>query len=374
MKRVSAASAGYVARRALDSIGRARRFALDDEGPVTRELWVLPLSDEALAERLVGLDVSFVGGFADAGVGGAEGAEGASSVWLVRRLGQRTLAAAMRVQKKPWSPRETVALGRDIAIGLAALERLSLSLGPLSPDGVTLVECSAHVVAEELVTALVGGVTEGRGSALSAASPRYTPPAQANGEPWDAAANRYVLGLMLYRLLSGSHPFSGAGLRHALDEAAHREAPPFEEALALAMPPGLLERVVGQHMQVQSTLMFACRTIDPYRSSCFFRKSAKSSGAKNAGSSPRARNRSLVSGDSIIRRLSDASRSRVSRETPAGARKPIHARISNPGRLADSAIVGIPGRAIAGRALETASALRRPALTCGATVAVVSNV
>src|SRR5262249_54121515 len=38
---------------------------------------------------------------------------------------------------------------------------------------------------------------------------------------------------------AGEHPFSGAGLRHALGEAAHREAPPFAPAVAARLPSGL---------------------------------------------------------------------------------------------------------------------------------------
>jgi hypothetical protein len=48
-----------------------------------------------------------------------------------------------------------------------------------------------------------------------------------------------VLGLVLYRLLTGEHPFAGAGLRHALSDAAHRDPAPFANAVASALPSGL---------------------------------------------------------------------------------------------------------------------------------------
>lgn len=242
MKRATAAGAGYVAGRALDPVGRARRFALSDEEHASRELWLVPPADEALAARLCELGALGVGGFVDAGTS-EEG------VWLVRRLGHRTLAGAMRGQKAPWSARATAAFGRDVALALGALEKRSLGAGALTPDGISLLEGRPVLVADELVGALLGAQATARGSVISAASPLYTPPAQADGAPWDAAANRYVLGLLLYRLLAGAHPFTGAGLRHALGEGAHREAPPFEDAIARSMPPGL-----------QS---FVLRSIDP---------------------------------------------------------------------------------------------------------------
>ncbi|MCA9689165.1 MAG: hypothetical protein KC636_06110, partial [Myxococcales bacterium] len=68
--------------------------------------------------------------------------------------------------------------------------------------------------------------------------PRWLPPDQADGAPWDAAADCHALGLVLYRLLAGEHAFAGSGLRLAM-QAARRGAPPLREELARALPPGL---------------------------------------------------------------------------------------------------------------------------------------
>mgnify|MGYP000116587514 CR=1 FL=1 len=93
--------------------------------------------------------------------------------------------------------------------------------------------------AASLVSAMMGAPEAAGTAGVSGLSPLWTPPPQADGEVWDSAANRYVLGLMLYRLLAGEHAFGGAGLRHALGEARHREAPPFVAAVAGALPSGL---------------------------------------------------------------------------------------------------------------------------------------
>ncbi len=70
--------------------------------------------------------------------------------------------------------------------------------------------------------------------------PRWLPPEQADGAPWDAAARRYVLGLLLYRALSGDHAFAthGRGLRLAM-QAARRGPSPFDANIARDLPPGL---------------------------------------------------------------------------------------------------------------------------------------
>src|SRR5262249_7202526 len=97
----------------------------------------------------------------------------------------------------------------------------------------------AQLLATALVGALLGAKDASSTREMSGLSPLWTPPAQADGAVWDSAANRYALGLLLYRLLAGEHPFAGAGLRHALGEAAHREAPPFAPSVATALPSGL---------------------------------------------------------------------------------------------------------------------------------------
>jgi hypothetical protein len=131
-------------------------------------------------------------------------------------------------------------IGLGIARALAACEKASLFPGPLSPDAAQIDEGGAVTLpAAGLVAALVGAAAPEAARGSGEISPLWTPPAQADGAVWDSAANRYALGLLLYRLIAGEHPFSGAGLRHALGEAAYREAPPFVEGVAEALPAGL---------------------------------------------------------------------------------------------------------------------------------------
>lgn len=233
MRRVEASAAGHTTGVTLAPRGRATRA---ESGP-GREIFRLPASSEALGDRLLALGAEGVGGFSDGGLD-AEG------VWLVRRTDGARLGETLRDRKGPWPFREAVAIARALARALAACEAASLFPGPLTPEAVTLEAGeapSARLPAEALVSALLGDPAARAESARaeSALSPLFTPPAQADGAPWDAAANRYALGLVLYRLLAGEHPFGGAGLRHALGEAAHREAAPFAPSVAATLPAGL---------------------------------------------------------------------------------------------------------------------------------------
>jgi eukaryotic-like serine/threonine-protein kinase len=133
----------------------------------------------------------------------------------------------------------TLAKLRDLATALAVCETRAVFPGPLRPSEIALGSdgrVEAFVLADGWVRALVGGSPQGSGS--SAPSARWTPPEQAGGAPWDNAANRYVLGLAAYRLLTGAHPFSGIGLRDAM-AAQSTAPPPFEEAIARTLKPGI---------------------------------------------------------------------------------------------------------------------------------------
>ncbi|WP_437694137.1 serine/threonine protein kinase [Sorangium sp. So ce176] len=261
MRRASPEQAGYTEGAPLPAIGRAARWRCG----AAEELWRLGGADqggpagperEAVAARLLSLGGAGIGGFIDGGVDAAAEGEGAAAarpdgapVWLVRRLAGASLSDRMRARRGPFPFEEALRLAIAIGRALAACERASLFPGPLSPDAI-LVDDAGQVTlpADALVAALVGGQA-GRGAApeprpegarvSSAIPPLWTPPAQADGALWDSAANRYALGLVLYRLLAGEHPFAGAGLRHALGEAAHREPPPFVEGVAASLPAGL---------------------------------------------------------------------------------------------------------------------------------------
>lgn len=219
----------------LPPCGRASRN--EAKGNEPREIWRLPIEDEAVGDRLIELGKAGIGGFVDGGVH-EEG------VWLLRKAPSAMLAEKIRERKGPWGWQEAVRVGLAIARALAAGEKASLFVGALAPDSVGVDETGGiYLPAAALVGALLGAKESGGRGALTIA-PHWTPPEQADGAVWDSAANRYALGLLLYRLIAGEHPFGGAGLRHALDEASRREAPPFVESIAAALPSGLQSLVL----------------------------------------------------------------------------------------------------------------------------------
>ena len=221
-----------------EPVGRASRSLVTIQNGTVAELWALGPNDGGLAKRLATLGASGVGGF-DLGYG--EDVEGA---FVLRRVPSLVLEGLGKGER-------TEGLGalaklRDLAQALAACEKMAIFPGPLRPADVALAgpgRDEAWIIAEHYVRALVGETRVSHGSS-SGPSPRWTPPEQAAGAPWDNAANRYVLGLVAYRLLSGAHPFSGVGLRDAL-RAQAAPPPPFADDVARTLRPGVQSLVLS---------------------------------------------------------------------------------------------------------------------------------
>lgn len=208
------------------AVGRARRLVLEDDA----ELWRLTDADDPALARLRAWGPVGIGGFVDAGCD-AEGA------WLWRPPAGLRLDGWLRAGPYPWERVRPLVVA--LVERLAWCEAHSLFPGALAPAEVVVDEAEGSVVlrAESLVRGLLGEVEIG--ATGSPGLSRWVPPEQALGEPWDAAANRYVVGLATYRALAGHHPFSGQGLRRGMEEQARHGAPPLPDEVAAKLPPGV---------------------------------------------------------------------------------------------------------------------------------------
>jgi len=219
-------------------LGRALRFACTLETGTAAELWCFAAAEAALVKRLATLGLAGVGGF-DLGYG--DDAEGS---FILRRVASITLDGMAKGERVEGL--SALAKVRDLARALTACEKAGIFPGALRPIDVALSgpgRTEAWIAAEYYVRALAGDATAASG-ASSGPSPRWTPPEQAAGAPWDNAANRYVLGLVAYRLVAGAHPFSGIGLRDAM-RAQAAPPPPFDDAVARALRPGIQSLVLA---------------------------------------------------------------------------------------------------------------------------------
>lgn len=221
--------AGFQIGSSLAPVGRAQRFlctkACDNEPRF--EVWRLPSGAEAIAKRLLDLGERGVGGFV---VGGAD----EEGLWLIRRA-PSPLSLWLGEHSKPVDSKTAIAMIASLADSLGVCERAALFPGVLLPSTVDILDTGdCEIRADELVHGLLGA-----SPATPSASPRWKSPECIDGEGASFGGNRYVLGLFLYRLLCGEHPFSGRGMRLALADRAERGASPFSASIQSALPPGL---------------------------------------------------------------------------------------------------------------------------------------
>ncbi|WP_373047453.1 serine/threonine-protein kinase [Vulgatibacter sp.] len=76
-----------------------------------------------------------------------------------------------------------------------------------------------------------------------AGTPQYMPPEQIRGEPVDARADVYVLGVVLYELLTGANPFVAASIPEMLRRQAQEPLPRIETLLPDFRVPALDEAI-----------------------------------------------------------------------------------------------------------------------------------
>ncbi len=248
MRRASPEATGYAPGASRGTLGAASRHEVAERAEL--ELLRLPRLDDAKLGTLEALAKCGLGGVLDAG-------RDDEGPWLVRRLPEATLAELFRTSHEPWPWLEAAALVRDLCESLALATELGLEPGALSIQEIGIQEIGLQEVgldgigpvrgrrgfllASQLVAELTGETEPTRGTEPP---PLYTPLAQLEGRPWDGRASVWLLALVFYRLVAGRHPLQGLGLRRALEEMARSAFPPFDEALAVELPPGLQSLVL----------------------------------------------------------------------------------------------------------------------------------
>ena len=151
------------------------------------------------------------------------------------------------LQRAPRLPlADAVALLRQITAGLTPAHAAGIIHRDLKPENV-LLDAHGHVFISDFG---VGRDLPPRG-ALGAApdtlssligSPAYMAPEQLRGLPTDQRSDVYALGIILYEMLTGAPPFSGATIYEVAAQALTTPIPPFAQRGASMSP--LLERAI----------------------------------------------------------------------------------------------------------------------------------
>jgi non-specific serine/threonine protein kinase len=109
----------------------------------------------------------------------------------------------------------------QIGGGLDAAHRRGLVHGDVKPSNILLDEAGDAFLSDfGIAVDLFGG-----DAVLEGGSPRYLAPEQIRGDPVDGRTDIYSLGIVLYELLTGEHPFPGQDVRSVLRAQLEEQLP-----------------------------------------------------------------------------------------------------------------------------------------------------
>jgi eukaryotic-like serine/threonine-protein kinase len=146
---------------------------------------------------------------------------------------------------EPIAIRETLRIGRQVALGLAAAHEHGLIHRDVKPANIWIE--AAHggrikLLDFGLARPMVDAEQLTRSGSIIG-TPAYMAPEQANGEKIDHRCDLFSLGVVLYRLTTGQFPFSGKSpVATLIAVAVKSPAPP--ESLAIDLPAGLSDLIV----------------------------------------------------------------------------------------------------------------------------------
>jgi serine/threonine-protein kinase len=147
--------------------------------------------------------------------------------------------------------REAIAIAREVCAALDAAHRRGIIHRDLKPqniflsrtgDGAERVKILDFGVAKLLDAAVRAGPVTATGAVLG--TPFYMAPEQARGEKVDGRADLFALGVILYRALTGTLPFTGETLTEVLANLLTAELPSLSARAPEAGIPPRLESAV----------------------------------------------------------------------------------------------------------------------------------
>jgi serine/threonine-protein kinase len=160
------------------------------------------------------------------------------------------------------SPRQTAALGRQIAAGLQAIHERSIVHRDLKPGNV-MVDRSGHALVMDFGMAYHPEADKLTGAGAVMGTLAYLSPEHARGQPTDRRSDIYAVGLILFEMLTGRRPPADEqALPLALRDSGERCPPP--SRLVPEVPAALdavvlrcLEREPGRRFATASDLEHA---------------------------------------------------------------------------------------------------------------------
>lgn len=139
-----------------------------------------------------------------------------------------TLAALLDRRKTPFPPRQAAGVVRKLALGVDAAHARGIVHRDLKPQNVLVDEAQAEVLVTDFGVARIQGETRLTADGAILGTPAYMSPEQARGESTVVGplSDVYSLGVILYRLLTGTVPFGGTVLEVMIQICETAPRPP----------------------------------------------------------------------------------------------------------------------------------------------------
>ena len=146
-----------------------------------------------------------------------------------------TLEARLSIGALSWH--EIITIVRDIARGLGAIHAAKVIHRDLKPSNIMLpVLGDPRAVIVDFGHALVIDDARLTGTGLVLGSAHYMAPEQAKGGPIDHRADLYAVGVVLYRMLTGTLPFDHASPAEVMRMHQQEPVPPLRTGTTAPIP------------------------------------------------------------------------------------------------------------------------------------------
>ena len=151
--------------------------------------------------------------------------------------------------EKPLDPQLALAIGRDIASGMAVAHQVGIVHRDLKPANVLINnDRLVKVVDFGVASAHSSGDTQLTKTGYVIGSPKYMAPEQILGKRVDQRADIYSLGIIMYELLNGTPPYTKGDHMSVMYQHVQGEATPLDQANP-AVPQGIV-KVINKALQV----------------------------------------------------------------------------------------------------------------------------
>jgi serine/threonine-protein kinase len=182
--------------------------------------------------------------------------------FVMELLVGETLATRMRARGL-LDPREAAGIARRLADALGAAHAAKVIHRDLKPENVFLVGVSTGKALTDDVrivdfgAAKIVGASKLTRPGVVFGTPYYMSPEQASGQPVDARADIYSLGVLLYEMLSGALPFEADTYMGVLTKHMFATAAKPSERVPSGAPLGALDAVVMRALEKEPSARYA---------------------------------------------------------------------------------------------------------------------